>query len=86
MKKQNIKEIIYQVKQGKKIMEKLNKAQKCSILGPQNLGSRGPQAPEAPWICTCGGKVLTERPLKHHVSIKPILFVQTKQGKCPDPC
>ena len=24
----------------KKIMEKLNRAQKCSILGPQNLGSR----------------------------------------------
>ena len=23
------------------IMEKLNRAQKCSILGPQNLGSRG---------------------------------------------
>ena len=30
----------------KKIMEKLNRAQKCSILGPQNLGSRGgPRAP-----------------------------------------
>ena len=25
----------------KKIMKKLNRAQKCSILGPQNLGSRG---------------------------------------------
>ena len=25
----------------KKIMEKLNRAKKCSILGPQNLGSRG---------------------------------------------
>ena len=25
----------------KKIMEKLNRAQKCSILGPQNLGSKG---------------------------------------------
>ena len=24
-----------------KIMDKLNRAQKCSILGPQNLGSRG---------------------------------------------
>ena len=32
----------------KKIMEKLNRAQKCSILGPQNLGSRGARAPEAP--------------------------------------
>ena len=25
----------------KKIMETLNRAQKCSILGPQNLGSKG---------------------------------------------
>ena len=31
-----------------KIMYKLNRAQKCSILGPQNLGSRGSQAPGAP--------------------------------------
>ena len=29
----------------KKIMEKLNRAQKCSILGPQNLGSRGAPGP-----------------------------------------
>ena len=35
-------------------MEKLNRAQKCSILGPQNLGSReGPGPPGPPWICTC---------------------------------
>ena len=26
-------------------MEKLNRAQKCSILGPQNLGSRGGPGP-----------------------------------------
>ena len=33
----------------KKIMEKLNRAQKCSILGPQNLGSReGARASGAP--------------------------------------
>ena len=38
----------------KKIMEKLNRAQKCSILGPQNLGSGGARAPGAPpWIRTC---------------------------------
>ena len=44
MKKQHIKEII---------MEKLNRAQKCSILGPQNLGSRGGRAPGPhPWIRT----------------------------------
>ena len=32
----------------KTIMEKLNRAQKCSILGPQNLGSGGARAPGAP--------------------------------------
>ena len=32
----------------KKIMEKLNRAQKCSILGPQNLGSGGSWAPRPP--------------------------------------
>ena len=32
----------------KKIMEKLNRAQKCSILGPQNLGSRGGPGPGPP--------------------------------------
>ena len=29
-------------------MEKLNRAQKCSILGPQNLGSRGGPGPRGP--------------------------------------
>ena len=29
-------------------MEKLNRAQKCSILGPQNLGSGGGPGPRAP--------------------------------------
>ena len=33
LKKDHIKEIICQAKRGKKIMEKLNRAQKCSILG-----------------------------------------------------
>ena len=32
----------------KKIMEKLNRAQKCSILGPQNLRSRGGPGPRGP--------------------------------------
>ena len=37
----------------KKIMEKLNRAQKCSILGPQNLGSGGGPGPQGPpWIRT----------------------------------
>ena len=49
MNKQHIKEIICRAKRGKKkIMEKLNRAQKCSILGPQNLGSGGARAPGAP--------------------------------------
>ena len=30
-------------------MEKLNKAQKCSISGPEKLGSRGP-GPQPPWF------------------------------------
>ena len=32
----------------KKIMEKLNRTQKCSILGPQNLGSGGAGPPGPP--------------------------------------
>ena len=32
----------------KKMMEKLNRAQKCSILGPQNLGSGGGPGPRGP--------------------------------------
>ena len=52
MNKQHIKEIIWRVKWGQKIiMEKLNRAQKCSILGPQNLGSRT-WAPGPPRIRT----------------------------------
>ena len=31
-----------------KNMEKLNRAQKCSILGPKNLGSRAPPSGSAP--------------------------------------
>ena len=35
-------------------MEKLNRAAKCSILGPQNLGSGGGPGPRGPpWICGC---------------------------------
>ena len=39
----------------KKIVEKLNRAQKCSILRPQNLGSGGGPGPPGPppWIRTC---------------------------------
>ena len=48
LKKEHIKEIICRAKRGKKIMEKLNRAQKCSILGPQNLGSGGARAPGPP--------------------------------------
>ena len=51
----------------KKIMEKLNRAQKCSILGPQNLGSGGGPGPRGPppgsapgWIACIHGKNNTE--------------------------
>ena len=37
----------------KNIMEKLNRAQKCLISGPQNLGSRGPTWIR-PWISFVG--------------------------------
>ena len=36
----------------KKIMEKLDRAQKCSILEPRNLGSRGTGSPGLLWIRT----------------------------------
>ena len=46
----------------KKIREKLNRAQKCSILGPQNLGSGGGPGPPGPppWIRTCSYFVLAK--------------------------
>ena len=34
-------------------MEKLNRAQKCSILRPQNLGSRGGLGPQGPPLDSC---------------------------------
>ena len=46
----------------------------------------GASKPRPPGSATCGGTVLTVGLLKYHVSIKPILFVQAKQRKCPDPC
>ena len=47
-----------------KIMEKLNRAQKCSILGPQNLGSRGgPDPGSAPGISALGFKARVDSPL-----------------------
>ena len=42
----------------KKIIEKLNRAPKCSILGPQNLGSRGDPGPRAPPPGSAPGKEL----------------------------
>ena len=43
-------------------MEKLNRAQKCSILGPQNLGSRGGPGPQGPqWIRGCILQHVTEK-------------------------
>ena len=58
----------------KKIMEKLNRAQKCSILGPQNVGSRGGPGPRGPppgsapdkyfekfYRCPCQGEIIIKR-------------------------
>ena len=47
----------------KKIMEKLNRAQKCSILGPQNLGSGGPGPPGPPPGSAPDGNIRT---LQYH--------------------
>ena len=43
----------------KKIVEKLNRAQKCSILGPQNLGSGGGPGPPGPPPGSAPGKSRT---------------------------
>ena len=43
-----MKEIVCQAKQGQKNAEKLNRAPKRSILGPQNLGLEGAWAPRIP--------------------------------------
>ena len=54
----------------KKIMEKLNRAQKCSILGPQNLGSGGGPGPQGPpWIRTCLDMVKMYLHTKNEVSM-----------------
>ena len=53
IKKQNIKEIISQVKQGQKKMEQLNRAQKRSILGPQNLEGGSPPHPNLRLLMIC---------------------------------
>ena len=46
-----MKEIVCQAKQGQKNAEKLNRAPKRSILGPQNLGLGGGLGTQDPsWI------------------------------------
>ena len=40
-----LKKLYAERSKAEKIMEKLNRAQKCSNLGPQNLGSRGGGGP-----------------------------------------
>ena len=64
-------------------MEKLNRAQKCSILGPQNLGSGGvrggpgPQGPpgSAPGLCTASDdrniQQLMKAALIHNRNLSP---------------
>ena len=46
-----------------KNMEKINRTQKCSIWGPQNLGSRGP-GPRAPPACIRTDRALQLKVLK----------------------
>ena len=53
----------------KKIMEKLNRAQKCSILGPQNLGSGGGPGPPGPPPGSAPGTFQNEI----HISLGSIL-------------
>ena len=71
----------------KKIMEKLNRAQKCSILGPQNLGSGGARAPRPPWIRTwipilylkCLHKSsITSSNLRKKIQERPLVLWQTE--------
>ena len=55
-------------------MEKLNRVQKFSILGPQNLGSRGGGLPglrALPWIRTC-----------HEMFVLKILFPTVIYERC----
>ena len=58
-------------------MEKLNRAAKCSILGPQNLGSGG--GPGPPWIrgcyIICQGKDCTWRRTTRLVKIDVVNVV-----------
>ena len=60
-----MKEMMYRISEAKNT-EKLNRAQKCLILGPQNLGSRGIRPPTPPGSTTfllnlfCSNSILAE--------------------------
>ena len=61
-------------------MEKLNRAAKCSILGPQNLGSRGGPGPPGPPPGSAAVEddisvIFTSKPL---VDVKPFLLVKVQ--------
>ena len=60
----------------KKIMEKLNRAQKCSILGPQNLGSGGGPGPPGPPLDPHLNKQV-------HLELYEIKICQGKWYICP---
>ena len=57
----------------KKIMEKLNRAQKCSILGPQNLGSGGAQARGPPWIRTWKPQLFVTEEIVKNLTLKCLI-------------
>ena len=81
LKKQLIKEIICQAN---KIMEKLNRAQKCSMLGPQNLGSRGEGRAHGPPPGSAPGQVrlkliYIERDISVHVNNDIFVSISSAQ-------
>ena len=61
----------------KKFIEKLNRAQKCSILGPQNLWSRGGPGPPGPPPGSASGGTLPDlsQGLPYHVSYPMIHLI-----------
>ena len=63
----------------KKIMEKLNRAQKCSILGPQNLGSGGPGPRGPPWIRTWLTHIHVIKRITHTAKLLPKLCSNSKE-------
>ena len=65
-------------------MEKLNRAQKCSILGPQNLGSGGPGPlgpPLDPHLCDHSKPVQTYSLIFQNITTKELLHAKMECSK-----